>query len=380
MNSNRKRDKLNRNSSIELLKMIAMFMIVISHTIPRYGNYSSCIDFAIARPGLVDWLLYVFYYFGQIGNAVFIICSAWFLCDSQHIKLRKISHIYADAFTISILWLVITWLLGFIVPLKDVIKSFLPVFFKNNWFISCYIVFYILHPILNGIINRLSQREHLSIVIIMSAVYSCLATVWLQAYYYNELVGFILLYFIVTYMKQYMHGFRNNMKWNILILLSSVIMLFLLIGATQFMGCHTGVFSNQMLRWCCFNNPLVIMIALSSFNLFNKMEFRSVRVNEIMSVSLIIYIVHENLILNETLKPYLWQLIYEKYGYSKIVFWVLGFAIIYFVGSAIVALLYKITIQKFIKKRMDSITDKISTKYNQFVDSIVELEKEGRSV
>ena len=49
MNSNRKRAKLNRNSSIELLKMIAMFMIVISHTIPRYGNYSSCIDFAIAN-------------------------------------------------------------------------------------------------------------------------------------------------------------------------------------------------------------------------------------------------------------------------------------------------------------------------------------------
>lgn len=192
--------KQKRNSSIELLKLIAMLLIIISHTIPRYGNYVSCINFSEARPGAINYVLYVFHYFGQIGNSIFIICSAWFLCDSKIIKKKKIVHMYIDTFFVSITWLLIIGKIGFCPPIKDIIKSFFPVFFKNNWFVTCYIVFYVLHPILNNIIEQMNQKQHIRITL-LAIGYAILATLWSQAYYYTEVVGFIIIYFIISYTK-----------------------------------------------------------------------------------------------------------------------------------------------------------------------------------
>ena len=133
-----------RLSNIELLKIISLFFISIQHIIS-----SSNINFGIASNNLEVIIFNCFRYFGCIGNTIFVICSAYFLLDSKGTNKKKIVYIFGDVFTISIIWLIPFIFININLSIKDYIKEFFPILFQTNWFIGCYIILYLIHPLLN---------------------------------------------------------------------------------------------------------------------------------------------------------------------------------------------------------------------------------------
>ena len=82
-------DRQTRDSGIELLKIFAIFIIVIGHTVQSltneaYTNNSYVIDISRATTNVKFILLQIFRYFGSWGNSIFFICSAWFLLKSKN--------------------------------------------------------------------------------------------------------------------------------------------------------------------------------------------------------------------------------------------------------------------------------------------------------
>jgi surface polysaccharide O-acyltransferase-like enzyme len=149
-----------RNSAIELLRIIAIFIIVIAHSLPIYGTGIQTVDFNMNVKDVNGFLMICELYLGQIGNTIFVVCSAWFLTDSHWFSSRKITRIITDCFVISIVWLLIIELLGFDVGIKNIVKQFLPISFDNNWFVGIYLILYILHPYLNKICDNTAKRQH----------------------------------------------------------------------------------------------------------------------------------------------------------------------------------------------------------------------------
>lgn len=94
-----------RNSSVELLKCLAILLIIISHAQPKYGALEApwrlSLTMATDNPQIFGMIIGD--YFGQIGNAIFIICSAWFLIESNDIKVKKILHLLTDSWIVSII-------------------------------------------------------------------------------------------------------------------------------------------------------------------------------------------------------------------------------------------------------------------------------------
>ena len=82
------KSKKRRNSSIELLKIIALMLIAISHSVPGYGNIESStyVDMNIASNDILKIVYVILMSLGQIGNVIFIISSAYFLIDSKNAK------------------------------------------------------------------------------------------------------------------------------------------------------------------------------------------------------------------------------------------------------------------------------------------------------
>ena len=76
-----------------------------------------------------------------------------------------------NVWTISVLILVIFLVLGINVSAKTIIKCFIPNFLCTNWFITCYILLYLSHPVLNTIISSYSQKQHLAIVSVLFGLY-----------------------------------------------------------------------------------------------------------------------------------------------------------------------------------------------------------------
>lgn len=71
-------------------------------------------------------------------------------------------------------------------------------------------------------------------------------------------------------------------------------------------------------------------------------------INKISSLSLLVYIIHENILVRTYIRPQIWIFIYEKYGYSRVVLWVLLHASTIFVLAILVSWLYKISIERII--------------------------------
>ena len=54
---------------------------------------------------------------------------------------------------------------------KLIIKSLLPNFFTNNWYVTAYLIFYPLHTVLNRIIKDLNQKNLLKITTVLFLLY-----------------------------------------------------------------------------------------------------------------------------------------------------------------------------------------------------------------
>lgn len=151
----------NRLSNIDLIKIFAIFIIIISHIIPfNYANFGDeYININFATDELVQIVIQFFRYLGQIGNTIFIISSSWFLLEKTTINKKKVIYILLDCWFISILILIIFIFRKYNLNFKIIIKNLLPTTFGNNWFIANYLIFYLIAPFLNKIINNCEKKN-----------------------------------------------------------------------------------------------------------------------------------------------------------------------------------------------------------------------------
>ena len=85
-----------RDSGIELLKVIAILLIVISHVVqtlssenPLIGYSDYILDLSCATKEMQLVILMIMRHFGALGNSIFFICSTWFLLDSKIVSVKK---------------------------------------------------------------------------------------------------------------------------------------------------------------------------------------------------------------------------------------------------------------------------------------------------
>ena len=102
-----------RSSSIELLKIVAIVLIVLNHTVMTIAkvdavNYfpdgiSNTIDLRLATCRLDYLVLIVMRHFGAIGNSIFLIPSVWFLSQNSSTKTEKAVNLVIDTWLLSVL-------------------------------------------------------------------------------------------------------------------------------------------------------------------------------------------------------------------------------------------------------------------------------------
>ena len=92
-----------RDSGIELLKIFAILLIITSHVVQTLGSTPSFFpahDFVIkieeasSNPQML--IVSMLRYSGAFGNALFFICSAWFLIDRKRNEKPKALQMIAD--------------------------------------------------------------------------------------------------------------------------------------------------------------------------------------------------------------------------------------------------------------------------------------------
>lgn len=305
--------KINtRNSGVELLRIVAILLIVMSHCLPFYGS-PSCkfyVNLNLATKDINHLIMIFIKYFGQIGNCVFIVISSYYLIDNNYIKWDKVKQIIFDSFIFSFVILIICILCGVNVSSKTLLQQLLPITFQGCWFVGCYLFLYLLHPFINLIIKKSNKLDLLRITTILVVLYSVLPNVFGDYKYYNNfLIGFITIYFVTAYFKLYLKKSSDNLALNIKFILIGVAVILFLISFTNILGNYYDMFNNKMLKWNVFSNPFIIILSIGLFNCFKKLRFYSNRVNTIASLTLYIYMIHENPLIRDNFKPWIFNVL-----------------------------------------------------------------------
>ena len=125
----------------------------------------------------------------------------------------------------AVLILFIAILFGVEITNKDFVKQLFPITFQSCWYVGCYLFLYTIHPCLNNIITGLSQVIMLRVTVVMFLLCSCLSLIVREGYYYNFLIAFIMIYFIVGYMKLYLEDLTGNRKINFTIMTIGIVVI-----------------------------------------------------------------------------------------------------------------------------------------------------------
>lgn len=199
-----------RCSNIEALRIISMLMILMLHLL-NYGRLLEKSNVLTAK-GFCIWFLEALCF---VAVNCYVIIGGYFLVDSNF-KIKRILKIWSETLFYSILiYSIFYFTIYQEKTVKETLINFFPVFLRNYWFVTVYIVLLILSPFLNKLINSLSQKQYTYLIAIIIICFSLWATIVEPVKTINygggySISWFICLYLIAGYLKKYYKNAHNR--------------------------------------------------------------------------------------------------------------------------------------------------------------------------
>lgn len=290
---NRKIKVMNRNSNLELLRIISMVMIVTLHIITQGGLIFSInpLSFSYAVMELFQAISYV-------SVNCYVLISGYFLINSKF-KFSKIFKIWLQVLFYSISIYIILLILNKIpFNLKELIRSMFPLTFGQYWFATVYIILYIASPILNTIMRTMSEaqvRLWIFVMILLFSISPIKDSIGVQDGY--SLYWFICLYCVGAYIrlyykpkyiyKKYLFGFIFATGIDYIVAMTSVWITVRLFGVARGMS-----------YFLAYNWIGTFIASVCLFIFILNLEVKSQKVNKyILSFSTLtfgVYLIHVN--------------------------------------------------------------------------------------
>lgn len=284
-----------RDTNIELLRIVAMILVVSIHCISNgLVLYTQSIN-------IYNGLIVKFMYgCSCVANGVFLLLTGYYLADKK-INIKKIFNLWGKTLLYSVLIYIILSIFG-----KEVqtFKSFMPILSCAYWFISAYIVLYLLAPILNIAINKMTKNQFKYILIIFYIFYGIIRNLFNdQSIFQGDIPCVIMLYLTGAYVKKYVEIKQNQHYFIKYILLAVILSLmnFILnvlikLDINETLKNILTTFAGKM--WD-YNNILLIIMAVLLFMKFKTINITSKKLSNVItfiSPSVFsIYIIHNNI-------------------------------------------------------------------------------------
>lgn len=358
--------KKERNSNIELLRIISIIMIVVSHYTVHNGVLNYTLPIGFNRFFLEICTL------GNIGTIIFVLITGFYLSKNQNnLKLTKLVKLYFQILFYSV-FIYIIFVIFKLEPfsIKSLIKVLFPISFEGYWFASVYILLYIFHPYINKLLNKLDRKEHFKLILISLIIFSGLSTITTKGYYANELIQFILFYSIGAYISRYENNIFNSKKLNRFILTISLLILVLSVIFFDIIGTKINWFNENSIYLFSRTSIISIMFAISIFNIFvNKKEKHNVNINTISSCVFGVYLISDN----DYIRNILWSNIFKNARYVDSILLIPHMTIsiiIIFIICIYIEYLRKFVFDGIYEKHISKYIDKLQLKLENIFNKI----------
>lgn len=358
-----------RNSNVEILRIISIVLIVISHYSVHNGISNYTLNLGINRFLLETMTL------GNIGTVLFVLITGYYMINSRGgVRLKKLFGLWLQIWFYSVSIYIIFCSFGLTeFSIKATIQNLFPITFEQYWFATTYIILYIFHPFINKMLNSLTRKDHLSLILIGLTIFSLLHTMTTKSFYGNDLIQFFLFYSIGAYFSKYNSIFKNN-KLNYFLIFVSIFIILLSILIFDMIGMKVPIFAIKSVYLLNRTSPFVILFSICLFNVFiNKKHFNSRIINIIASGVFGVYLISDN----NYIRIPLWQKIFKNHKYvcsNFLIIHMICAVFLVFIICCLIDLVRKYTIDsvynKCFSKKIDRFQNFLDLKWNLILNKV----------
>ncbi len=267
---------LKRNYSLDLLRCIAMFMILTVH----FFGWGDAVNL-LSKSDLNYYIVMPIYFISQIGNTLFFLLSGYFLSFP---RAKKIIFLERKTAFYSFLITLIIFVLGLNSDwgLKYLIKSAFPILFNKYWFITTYLILAVFSAVLIKGLNQLSKGIIIAVILAL-----LINNTFIEDANMTFMQG--LLTFIVGYYLKNFDPFVNFKKFRVAL---SFILSFILYVIERLLVRHFSIEHSQLdkeLRYV-----LILLMAVLFFEFFTKINIKTEFFSKISPNVLAVYLITAN--------------------------------------------------------------------------------------
>lgn len=304
----------SRKSNLELLRIIAMLLIVAHHFVVHSGFVY-----------LSDTLFINQVYMrllgsgGKIGVNIFVIICGYFLVTRADKKYDKLKKLWCEVFFYGILIYCIYVVIGLERhSLSAFVKNLFPITFDKWWFISTYFVLYLLYPYLNRLFANLNKNEYKNMLILMTVLWCIIPTFMHSSMQSNNLIWFIYLYAIGGYIRLHKDDDERKKYLTTAIVFSVfyylISALFFVLGTDIKVLGEVGRYFSSMQHLFTLLMALLWFLAFESYKGKNDIKV----INTIASATLGIYLIHDN----EFVREFIWRIAFDSNIYLDTLYFI----------------------------------------------------------
>lgn len=275
-------NKLVRDSNIELLRILAMFLVLIDHS--GYMSIEPPTNEEVFSAPMLSLARYGSQSFSSICVNVFVLISGWFGIKARFSRIIEfLFQCYFICFASYFVLLVI----GLTTPMS--IGSWVNFMVLGDlWFVCAYFLLYLMAPMINMFIDSMKQRQYLYFLLSFLTVQFLHGFV-IQVGWFDKGMSpltMISLYMIGRYMRLYPNSLTTMRRW--------MDMLIYFIAST--LGAVLTFFSvrhgAEGYRFFSYASPTIIIASVYFFLFFTKISFRSRFVNWIAASAFAVYVLN----------------------------------------------------------------------------------------
>lgn len=370
-------NKTVRQSNLELLRIISMIFIVMSHCDEIFGLSTLYSGTLGINKIITDWL----HIGGQIGVGCFLLISGYFMVE-QEITPKKIFKVVGEVwfFTIGI-WLI--WVIYLMIKgefeLIDIfintVYSFFPILFSHYWFVTAYIILMLISPFFNVFIKSMDKTMYSRFLFVIIMIFVVLAGGFpgvLSGMIGGRIVPVFVVYFIAGYIRKFVDKNKKNALRHIFISFVFYLLLFTSFYLITYIGVISG--KDAIKQYCYYyrvlNSPLVMIICIELFIGFIKINVKYNKViNYLAGSTFGVYLIHQNRIVATKVLPYLFPIYKESNSFLIFVYSVLGVLVIYG-GCMLIDILRRNTFEPIWNKYLNGKFEDHLKKVNKLIRDI----------
>ena len=294
-----------RNSNLDLLRILSMFLIVLLHSV----DHSGVIEASTLSNDFINWYTQTIFMFTRLAVNCYVLLSGYFLVKSEF-SFKKLIKLWIDVTFYSFIIKLIFMLFDpSSVSIVSLFSSFISVTTGRYWFITIYFGLYLLSPFINKMLSALTKNQHLKLIVVLFILLSITISIHPSIAGMNAGDGWGLTWFVFLYITSAWIRLYYSPKLNKFIFLGIYVFFTVSVGTALFITQKydivflTNIFSN-LYRYDS------IPVYISSICLFLFFVDCNIKTNiftkfitKISALTLGVYLIHAH----PQLSPFIWE-------------------------------------------------------------------------